>query len=220
MTRGALEDALGIELILANDADVAAVGETYFGAARGHTDVVYVTISTGVGAGIVVGGRILVPRFSGGELGFTIIDRTAAAEGRPATVEELGSGTALARIASERGLDADAPEIVRLMNGGNATATAIWNGAMEAVGIGIANLVQLVSPTAIVLGGGVGFNNGDLVRAPIRDALARHGPPGPPPEVLTAALGDDPGLVGAAAWRRATQALGAPTGSSASGGVE
>ena len=205
MTRDALEAALDVTLILANDADVAAVGETYFGAARGHADVVYVTISTGVGAGIVVGGRVLLPRFSGGELGFTIIDREALAEGRPATVEDLGSGTALERIASERGLDADGKAIVRLMQAGDATATEIWNDAMDAVGIGIANLVQLVSPTAIVLGGGVGFNNGELVRAPIRYAIERHGPPGPQPKVLTAALGDDPGLVGAAAWRQATQ---------------
>jgi glucokinase len=220
MTRESLERALGISLILVNDADVAAVGETYFGAARGHADVVYVTISTGVGAGIVVGGRIVLPRFSGGELGFTIIDRAALAGGKPATVEDLGSGTAIARIANERGIDGDARDVVRLMQAGDTTAAEIWADAMAAVGIGIANLVQLVSPTAIVLGGGVGANNGELVRAPIRDALERHGPPGPQPEVVTAALGDDPGLVGAAAWHRATQGLGVPTGGSASGGVE
>jgi glucokinase len=69
--------------------------------------VVYVTISTGIGAGIVVGGRIVLPRLSGGELGFTIIDRPAALAKEPATVEELGSGTALARMAAERGIDAD-----------------------------------------------------------------------------------------------------------------
>lgn len=205
ITRTTLEQALDLTLVLVNDADVAAVGEAYFGAARGHQDVVYVTISTGVGAGILVGGRILLPRLSGGELGFTIIDRAAALAKEPATVEDLGSGTALARMASERGFEADGREIVRLMGEGDAAAKEIWAGAMEAVGIGIANLVQLVSPTVVVLGGGVGRSNGELVRAPIREAIARFGPPGPRPEVVTAALGDDPGLVGAAAWAHAAQ---------------
>ena len=205
ITRATLEAALKLPLVLVNDADVAAVGEAYFGAGRGHDDVVYVTVSTGIGSGIIVGRRVVLPRFSGGELGFTIIDRAAALAGEPATVEDLGSGTALARMASERGIEADGREIVRLIGEDNADAQEIWAGAMEAVGIGIANLVQLVSPTVVVLGGGVGRNNGELVRAPIREAIARYGPPGPPPEVVTAELGDDPGLIGAAAWRQATQ---------------
>jgi glucokinase len=74
---------------------------------------------------------------------------------------------------------------------------------MEAVGLGIANLVHVLAPTVVVVGGGVG-RNGELVLAPVRAAIARFGPEGPPPDVVTAALGDDPGLIGAAAWRRAT----------------
>jgi glucokinase len=203
ITRATLEDALEVEVTLANDADVAAVGEAYFGAGRGHDDVLYVTVSTGVGAGLVTGGRVLLPQRSGGEIGHTVIDRLAARDGSPATVEGLGSGTALARLAADRGLDATGPELVALVQSGDATARSVWDEAMEAVGIGIVNLVHILAPTVVVVGGGVG-RNGELVLAPVRDAIARFGPEGEPPDLVNAALGDDPGLIGAAAWRRAT----------------
>ncbi len=198
-----LETVLGLPVTLANDADVAAVGEAYFGAGREHRDVVYVTISTGVGAGVLVGGRLVLPRFSGGEIGHTVVDRAAAGRGTEATVEGLGSGTALARLATAAGLESSGPELVRLVEDGDPRAVAVWDEAMHTIGLGIVNLVQLVAPTCIVVGGGVG-RNGELVLAPIRAALEQHGPQGPPPIVVTALLGDDPGLIGGAAWRRAT----------------
>jgi glucokinase len=202
VTRAALEAALDVEVDLANDADVAAVGEAYFGAGKGHRDVAYVTVSTGVGAGVLVGGSILLPRCSGGEIGHTVIESSAARRGEPAEVEELGSGTALARLAAEAGLEARGAELVELVHAGDARAVDVWERAMHAVGIGIANLVHIVAPTCIVVGGGVG-RNGELVLAPVRAAIERYGPVGTHPEVVTAALGDDPGLIGAAAWRRA-----------------
>lgn len=203
ITSNVLQDALDVPVTLANDADVAAVGEAYFGAGRGHDDVLYVTVSTGVGAGTVIGGRVLLPRRSGGEVGHTVIDRHAAAAGEPATVEAIGSGTALARLATEHGIDARGRDLVALVQAGDPAARAVWEEAMRAIGIGIANLVQVLAPTVVVIGGGVG-RNGELVLAPVRDAIDRYGPKGPPPEVSTAELGDDPGLIGAAAWRRAT----------------
>jgi glucokinase len=212
-----LETVLGLPVALANDADVAAVGEAYFGAGREHRDVVYVTVSTGVGAGVLVGGRLVLPRYSGGEIGHTVVDRVAASRGAAATVEGLGSGTALARLASAAGLDCSGPELVRLVEAGDPRAVAVWDEAMLTVGLGVVNLVQMVAPTCIVVGGGVG-RNGELVLAPIRAALAEHGPAGPPPTVVTALLGDDPGLIGAAAWRRATTSptSGTPAGTDAS----
>jgi glucokinase len=201
--REGLEAALGLPVALANDADLAAVGEAYFGAGRDHDDVAYVTISTGVGAGVLVGGRLLLPRCSGGELGHTVIDRSAARRGTESTVEGLGSGTALARRSAAVGLDVSGAELVRLVEAGDPRAVDVWDEAMQVVGLAIVNLVQIVAPTCVVVGGGVG-RNGELVLAPIRLALAEHGPEGPAPTVVTAALGDDPGLIGGAAWRRAT----------------
>lgn len=201
--RTTLERELGLEVTLANDADVAAVGEAFFGAGTGYADVVYVTVSTGVGAGAVIDGRVLLPRRSGAEVGHTVIDRVAAAAGDEATVEGLGSGTALGRLAGARGIEARGADLVALVEGGDAGARSVWDEAMAAVGIGIANLVHVLAPQVVVVGGGVG-RNGELVLAPVRDAIDRYGPAGPAPDVVTAALGDDPGLVGAAAWRRAT----------------
>jgi glucokinase len=203
LTRDALEAALSLPVALANDADVAAVGEAHFGAGRGHTDVVYVTISTGVGAGILVGGRVILPRYSGGEIGHSIIDRALAAAGADGTVEGLGSGTALARLARAAGIDAVGADLVRLVTAGDAAARAVWDEVIFAAALGVVNLAHIVAPTVVVVGGGVG-RNGELVLAPLRAALARFGPAGPAIAVVTAALGDDSGLLGAAAWRAAT----------------
>ncbi len=202
LTRAALESQLDVSVTLANDADVAAVGEGYFGAGRGHADVVYMTISTGVGAGILVGGRLLLPRYSAGEVGHSVIDRVLAAAGADGTVEGLGSGTAINRAARAAGLDAVGRDIARLVAAGDPDATAAWEPAIFAAALGVVNLAHLVAPTIAVIGGGVG-RNADLVLPTIRAALARLGPVAPP-RVIAAALGDDPGLVGAAAWRTAT----------------
>lgn len=190
----------GLPVSLANDADLAAVGESSFGAGRGHRDVVYVTISTGVGAGLVVDDRLVRGARSGGELGHTVIDRAAAEAGRPCTVEDLGSGTALARLAAEAGLAERGPELAELVRSGHGPATEIWTSAIAAVGIGLANLAWIVSPDIVVVGGGVGMN-GDLVLPIVRDRIHRYGPVAPAEiEVANAALGDDAALAGAAAW--------------------
>jgi glucokinase len=202
LTRAALEEALGRPVALANDADVAAVGEARFGAGRGHGDVVYLTISTGVGAGILIGGRLLLPRYSGGEVGHSVVEGALAAAGEDGTVEGLGSGTAINRAARAAGLDAVGPDIVRLVQAGDPVAGQVWDDAMFAVALGVVNLAHLVAPSVVVIGGGVG-RNGELVHAPIRAALERLGPAGPRAEVVGAELGDDSGLIGAAAWRTA-----------------
>ena len=190
----------GVSVALANDADLAAVGESSFGAGLGHRDVVYVTVSTGVGAGLVVDDRLVRGAHSGGELGHTIIDRAAAAAGRPATVEDLGSGTAINRRAAEAGLTQRGPALADLVRAGQAEATAIWEEAMEAVAFGLVNLAWIVAPDIVVVGGGVGMN-GDLVLPTIRDHLIRYGPVAVPEiQVANAALGDQAALAGAAAW--------------------
>ena len=95
---------LGLPVAVANDADLAAVGEAVFGAGARGVDVAYLTISTGIGAGIVHHGRLEHGRRSLAELGHTVIDRRAWREGLPSTLEELGSGSGLARLAHEAGL--------------------------------------------------------------------------------------------------------------------
>jgi glucokinase len=197
---------LGLPVRLANDADLAAVGEACFGAGRGHRDVAYLTISTGMGAGVVLDGRLVAGTRSLAEVGHTVIDQPAALRGAVATLEHLGSGTALERRAAEVGLPAAGAEIIELVHAGDPDAARVWDEVVAIIAVGVANLAFLFSPTVVVLGGGVG-RNGDLLIGPVEEHLRAHGPPDLPTpiRVVEAALGDDAGLVGAAGWLDATE---------------
>lgn len=199
-----LAKALGVEVSLANDADLAAVGEAWFGAGRSFADVAYLTISTGIGAGVVTGGLLVHGRRSVAEVGHTIVDGRELLAGRPATVEELGSGTSLSELAREAGLADDAPALVELVKQHDVTATRVFERVVYAAAIGAVNLAHLFTPDVIVVGGGLGLV-GDLVLDPIRRLIAERGPRALPEPiaVVNAALGDDAGLTGAGAWERA-----------------
>ena len=194
---------LGRTVHLANDADMAAVGETWFGAGQQHDDVLYVTISTGVGAGLVLGRRLVAGRRSAAEIGHTVIDADGTMGDGSMTVETLGSGTALGKAASDLGLP-DGAALVDRVRAGDPQAVDVWDGAMRAASVGIANMCWIAAPTAVVIGGGMG-RNGDLVLGPVREAIASVGPAdlAADIDVVEAALGDDAGLAGAAAWREA-----------------
>lgn len=204
LTEERLEAAVGVPVALANDADLACVGEAYFGAGKVFADVAYVTISTGIGAGVVTGGRLVHGRRSLAEIGHTVIDRVAFEADQPATFELLASGTALARLAGEAGITGGGAEVERLAAAGDARAVAIWDRVVTAIGIGLGNVVEVFSPEAIVVGGGVGLSTESLLEA-VRTHLAGHRPPGlrEPVAVVRAALGDDAGLAGAAGWAEA-----------------
>lgn len=204
LTEHLLSDQLGVPVALANDADLAAVGEAYHGAGRDHHDVVYVTVSTGIGAGVLLRRRLVAGARSMAEVGHTVLDLAALERDEPATFEDLGSGTALERRAADAGLPVDGARIVELVHAGLPDAKEVWDQLVTAVATGVANLAFLFAPTAIVLGGGVS-QSGDLLVEPVGKHLEQHGPPDLPTpiEVRTAELGDDAGLVGAAAWHRA-----------------
>jgi glucokinase len=199
-----LGDELAIHVSIANDADLAAVGEAWFGAGRDFADVAYLTVSTGIGAGIVTGGLLVHGGRSLAEVGHTVVDGEALARGEPATVEELGSGTALNRLAREAGLDVTGKELVAQVRGGDEAAARVLTRVVTAAAIGAVNLAHLFTPDVIVVGGGLGLN-GDLVLEPVRRLLETRGPRALPKAitVVNAALGDDAGLAGAGAWHRA-----------------
>ncbi len=198
-----LSEAFGVEVALANDADLAAVGEAWFGAGRDFRDVAYLTVSTGIGAGVVTGGLLVHGRRSLAEVGHSIVDWRGLAEGR-ATVEQLGSGTALRTLAVEVGLEIDGREVERRWRAGDPVASDIWSAVVVVASAAAVNLAQLFTPEVIVVGGGVGLV-GDAVLGPMRALLSEWGPVGLPEpiEVVNAALGDDAALAGAAAWKRA-----------------
>jgi glucokinase len=203
LNQAALEEHLGVPVELANDADAAAVGEALFGAGRGRHDVVYLTVSTGIGAGVVLGGRLVAGTRSLAEVGHTILDLHAHQQGRPSTLEDLGSGTALGRFAAAADLPSDGEQVLELVRAGDRQARRVWDGVVDAVAAGVHNLIHLFAPDVVVLGGGLGRTQ-DLLE-PIRDAVHSQTGRGRTTlvEVVSATLGDDAGLVGAAGWHLA-----------------
>ncbi|MBA3691074.1 MAG: ROK family protein [Actinobacteria bacterium] len=197
LTEERLSEATGLGVRLANDADLAAVGEYRFGAGRGTMDMVYLTLSTGVGSGVILGGELLHGRRSLAEAGHTIIDR-----GSPhPTFERQASGTALGRLAGEAGISERGHHLTARVAGGDPAAQAVWEDLVAAAGAGLASLAHLFSPELIVIGGGLGLI-GDLLYAPLRAALAAGGPRDLPKpiRIVRAELGDEAGLIGAAGW--------------------
>lgn len=192
---------------LANDADLAAVGESYFGAGAAYRDVVYITVSTGIGAGVVLDGQLVRGGRSLAEVGHTIVSLEHLGAGQAGSAEQLGSGTALNALAHSHGIDAEGADLVALVRDRDPAALKIWNSIMLGVSATIVNLAHLFSPEVIVIGGGLG-RNGALVHDPVCHLLAKRGPQGLPRpiDLAQAHLGDDAGLAGGAAWQRATGA--------------
>ncbi|HEY5638726.1 MAG TPA: ROK family protein [Dehalococcoidia bacterium] len=168
-----LQERLGVTVRLENDANAAALGENVYGAGRGTRHMLYITVSTGVGAGIVADGRLYGgAKGSAGEIGHTIVDPSGprCGCGNSGCLESLSSGTAIARRAeevAERG-ESGALAAIKAREGrlsarlvadaardGDAASAAIYEEAGRFLGIALANAVNLLSPEAIVLGGGV-----------------------------------------------------------------
>ena len=186
-----LSAELGLPVLLANDADLAALGEHRYGAGRGSQDMLYVTSSTGVGAGVIICGKLLHGRLSLAEAGHTIIDWATGGK-----LEDLGSGTALARAAGE-----DAAAVAAKAAAGDPIASQHFASTAEAFAVGVLNLVHCYSPEVVVIGGGMS-QAGELLLDPVREKLERcgHGCVASKVEVVKAQGDDDVGLRGAYAY--------------------
>ena len=185
-----LSDALGLDTLLANDADLGALGEFRYGAGRGSQDMVYIAAGTGVGAGVVLNGRMLRGRYSLGEIGHTIIDRTTGE-----TVEQLASGIAL-----QKSLGLDVSQVAERAAQDDPQAKKVFHQLRRDLAIGIRNLVLCFSPELVVVGGGM-TTAGEPLLQPLRALLANAGPYHITTRVRVALAqtGDDVGLLGAAA---------------------
>ncbi len=193
---------LGLSAAVANDGDAAALGEARFGAGRGVRNLVYVTVSTGIGGGIVLDGRLYRgERAWAGEIGHLVLDPSGpvCSCGRLGCLEALASGTAIAREARRRSMPADstAREVAQAAADGDVTAAEIWAGAMDWLGLGIASAANLLDPGRVVLGGGL-TDAGAQLFDPVRETVAVRALD-PELEVVPTALGTSVGLVGAAA---------------------
>jgi glucokinase len=199
------ERAYGLPTVLENDATAAAAGEHRYGAGAGARNMVYLTVSTGVGGGVIVDGRLYRGSDgNGAELGHVTIDwhgRTCHGCGRRGCLEAYVSGTSIAERAQEAGLAyATAEEVAAGAQSGDAGAARVWEETVDALGCGLTSIVNLFEPELVVIGGGVS-RSGELLLGPLRGRVRAEAmtPAGKAVGIVPAALGDRVGVVGAAA---------------------
>jgi glucokinase len=211
-----LSKAFGVHAVTENDADAAALGEVRRGAAKGKLTVICVTVGTGIGGGIIVDGRI--HRGAGGvhpEVGHHVVEASGplCSCGARGCWESLASGPAISDWFNQNtprdptSLEITTEEIcARARRGDPLCRRAVDRGAVY-LGVGIANLINVFAPDAIVLGGGV-MKSADMFLDKVRSTIRENCRFVPSDQIAIAlsSLGRDLGLIGAAeVWRYRTQ---------------
>jgi len=214
-------DALGLPWALGKDTNVNILAERDFGAGMGSGDLVYLTISTGIGGAAISGGRPIVgPDGVAGELGHITVDMDGPTCGCGGIghLEALASGTGIAnaaRAALEEGVAAPSSELARIAAriapqplssvhvsdaaaAGDPAAAVILERARRAVAVAVVSIVNVFGPDMVILGGGITLAWGESLLAPAREAVATKAFRllGQRARVVQAALGDDVGLIG------------------------
>ena len=217
--RADVQAAIGLPTVVDNDANVAAYAEVRFGAARDVPDAMVITLGTGIGGGVVIGGKVLRGAHGfAAEVGHFQIDPHGpmCACGERGHWEALASGTALgvmARAAAHRGElaavvtavggDPDAvhgPDVSRAGRAGDAEALAVIDAYAFNVAIGLVGLANIFDPGVIAIAGGL-VNDGELFLGPIRKHFLGHiegASYRPVPDIVSATLGERAGVIGAA----------------------
>jgi glucokinase len=220
--REAVGERIGLPVFVDNDANAAALAEYLFGAARGKPNIVMLTVGTGIGGGLILGGEVYRGATgAGAELGHTVIQ----ADGPPCQgncpnhgcVEALASGTALGRegrAAAESAPDSalgqvlaagepiDGRAVTEAALAGDEIAVGVFELIGSRLGIACSSFANVFQPDAIVVGGGV-IAAGDLLLEPARrEVRERALTPMNETPILAATLGNDAGMIGAAALAR------------------
>lgn len=171
--RAILEERTGLPVELGNDANAAALGEWLFGAGQGLSNMVYCTISTGIGGGVIADGRLVIGHLGAAtEVGHHVVDwRTheswedlASGTGmarRAAQAMRINPGTLLHEIATPDSVSAS--HVAQAAARGDTLALQLLEDEGELLGVGLVNMLHLFSPSLIVLGGGVITNNPHLI---------------------------------------------------------
>lgn len=222
--RDTLQDRLGLPVIVDNDANVAALAEALHGAGRGAGDQIMITVGTGIGGGIIIGGHIYRGHYGvGAELGHMVIDPDGpvCGCGNRGCWEAVASGTAIGRLARQRVEGGAGTDLLAAVGGdieaitgelvgesavaGSPFAQDVVGAIGRLLGIGLASIVNIFDPEVIVIGGGAAAGTGELLLAPARESMTARvlGPSWRTPvRVVPALLGNDAGVVGAAALAR------------------
>ncbi|UNS95517.1 ROK family protein [Streptomyces tubbatahanensis] len=213
------EERFGPRAVLDNDGTAGAAGQWRFGAGRGCRHLLYLTISTGIGGGVVLEGRTFRGAAgNGGEPGHVTVrsgGRRCDSCGRAGCLEAYASGTSLARRAAEaatearlrgestalgRTADPTAAQVAAAARHGDAVATRVWDETVDLLAGGLTTLVNVFEPDLVVLGGGV-TRAGEQLLAPVRQLVAARamGPAAGAARIVRAARADQAGVLGAAA---------------------
>lgn len=207
-----LTERFGVPAFLDNDANLAALGEWKYGAGRGHRNVLYLTVSTGVGGGVIIEDRLLQGHHGlAAELGHTTVQAGGAkcGCGKLGHLESYSSGTGIERYVAEQlkagrasSLTADkknsAAAISKAATQGDALSIEAFQIAGKYLGIGVANFLHAFDPSIVIFGGGVS-QSGPLLFDPFHESLKNsvmHATYLKDLVITRAELGDNSGLLG------------------------
>jgi len=209
-----------VNTFLINDASAAALGEQHFGAGQGINNLIYLTVSTGIGGGIIINGRLYSGASgSAGEIGHTTIDVNGPRCdcGNIGCLEVLVSGTAVAKEAIRRITQGGRSSLIEAVGGkienitaeevsiaaqeGDSLASEVILKAATHLGVGLANIVNIFNPEMIIIGGGM-VKMGDILLNPARRIVKERAfqLPAQAVRIVPAQLGGDAGVLGAAAF--------------------
>lgn len=211
-----LQQALGLPVALDNDANAAALAEFHFGAGHGTHQMVYLTISTGIGGGLILNGELYRGKHgNAGELGHIQVraDGDLCNCGGRGCLEAYASGTNIARRA--RQLAAQHPEsllartapqditaqtVLAALQAGDTVTRQLWDDTLDLLAAGVASVINAFDPERVVIGGGI-TNFGDLLFPPLRERVAGRAMPALAAgvDICPAALAEHVGILGAAA---------------------
>jgi glucokinase len=211
-----LEKELGTSVRIGNDVQVATEAEYHLGAGQGYDSLIGVFWGTGVGGGLILGGKPWLGRGAAGEIGHMVIKRGGAKCpcGRRGCMEAYAGRKAMEAEARRRHEDGDKTDLFKLMekhekprltssiwgraiDHGDKLAIELIDRAIEALGTGIASAINLLDPEAIIIGGGLGLRFGERYMDPLLEEMRKHVFFETMPDVKMASLGDLGGAIGA-----------------------
>jgi len=217
--RDLMSERLGLPVLVDNDANLAALAEQRYGAAKGCSEVLLLTLGTGIGGGLVLGGEVYRGSFgAAGEMGHMVVDVDGppCGDGCPGNgcLEALASGSAIGREGAEaarqqpdsllaraagEGREVTGALVTELAHDGDSAAVEVIVRAGWFLGAGMAGLANIFNPQAIVVGGGA-IAAGELLLGPAREELARRALPANRNgvRVVPAHFGVESGMMGAA----------------------
>lgn len=194
--------ALGLTIVLENDANAAGYAEHLYGAARELESSIYVTLSTGIGGGLFIGDKVIRGAHGvGGEIGHMTMNLTGpvGGDGHYGSLEAMAAGRSIARDGSYAyGQPLSTEEVFDRARAGEHRAMRIIDNAARYTGVGLANLQKILDPDAFVIGGGLA-QVGDFYLSRIKATTEEFSQGFPVPRLLLAQLGTNAGVIGAAA---------------------